>query len=241
MSLHLSIHGQGKPLVLFHGWGFDAQIWSLLLPALTDSYQIYLVDLPGFGLTSLMDWETFKTALLQKLPPCFALAGWSMGGLLATKLAIEEPTRVTHLVNISSSPCFIREKNWPGVDPQMLRAFYHALTRDPLHTVQQFIQLQLQGQSLPLASVVGQSASLSGLLAGLDLLLNLDLRNDLVRLTMPVCYMFGRLDAIIPRMTLKKMQELYPNFEYILFSKAAHAPFLSHPEEFILAIERMIR
>ena len=241
MTLHLSIHGSGKPIVLFHGWGFDAKIWFPLLPLLTDSYRLYLVDLPGFGLTPQMDWEEFKSALLPKLPSCFAILGWSMGGLLATKLALDEPNRVSLLVNISSSPCFIRRENWPGVDSQMFRAFYNELTRDPARTLQQFIELQLHDQRLHLASLVGQPASLCGLHGGLELLLNLDLRDDLNDLTMPVFFMFGGLDSIIPRITMKKMQAMYPHFEYILFPKAAHALFLSHTDEFILAIERMMR
>lgn len=64
MNIHLDKYGQGMPLVLFHGWGFDSQIWQPIIPYLKPKYQIILVDLPGFGLTPMMDWESFKRICL---------------------------------------------------------------------------------------------------------------------------------------------------------------------------------
>ena len=239
MSVHIIIYGKGKPLVLFHGWGFNTEVWSPLLPALTSQYELHLVDLPGFGLTQPMAWEAFKTTLLKQLPENFALAGWSMGGLFATRLAIEEPERVTHLVNIASSPRFIREEGWPGVDREMFKAFYKDLADDHEQTLERFIELQLQGQTRPLV-MGGQAPSMLSLQTGLDILINWDLRLDLFLLNMPVLYMFGRLDAITPRKTMGIMQTMYPQFNYTMFPKAAHMPFLSHPDEVIPILERFI-
>lgn len=236
MSIHLSIHGSGKPLVLFHGWGFNSHIWTPILPALENNHQLYLVDLPGFGLTPSMDWETFKIDLLNVLPAQFALAGWSMGGLFATRLAIEAPLRISHLLNIASSPRLIREAHWPGVDEKIFNNFYLELTHDPQKTLQQFIKLQLQNQPIP-AGVWGEPPSLQGLQQGLDLFIHWDLRESLYQLTMPVYFIFGRLDAIIPRGIMTVMQGSYPNFQYTMLAKAAHAPFLSHTKEFINALE----
>ncbi len=240
MNINISVQGRGRPLVLFHGWGFDAQIWYPLLPALTGTYELYLVDLPGFGLTPSMEWEEFKVVLLRQLPTHFSLAGWSMGGLYATRLALESPQHVTHLLNISSSPHFIQELAWPGIPRRVINTFYQELTTDPERILQQFIELQLQGQTLPPA-MVSQKAALAGLSAGLDVLFSWDFRQDLKQLNVPVCYLFGRLDAIVPRITMTTMQTRYPLFNYILFAKAAHAPFLSHPVEFIAALKEFLQ
>lgn len=240
MNVNIMVQGRGRPLVLFHGWGFDSHVWHSLLPVLTSRYQLHQVDLPGFGLTPPMEWEEFKAALLEQLPTSMAIAGWSMGGLFATRLVIEEPQRFTHLINIATSPCFIREKNWPGIDRQILKAFHHDLVSVPKRTLKQFIQLQLQGQILP--EMVGeQIPTLVGLQAGLDVLAHWDLRQDLTKLDKPVCYMFGQLDAIVPRITMKTMQTTYPHFNYVMFPKAAHVPFLSHPEQFITVLEGFLR
>ena len=239
MNINVTIHGTGKPLVLFHGWGFDHQIWYPLLPLIRSKYQLFLVDLPGFGLTPLMEWEPFKIKLLQQLPSNFAVAGWSMGGLFATRLAIEEPAHVSHLISIASSPRFIRESQWPGVDIEIFNGFYQDLARHPTRTLQQFMTLQLQGQPIPL-SIIEQSPAVPSLQAGLELLLYWDLRQALTQLRLPAFYMFGRLDTITPRTTMAIMQKRYPHFDYYLFPKAAHVPFLSHQEEFINALDEFL-
>lgn len=240
MNVNIVTYGKGRPLVLFHGWGFDVHVWSPLLPVLTSQYEIHLVDLPGFGLTPPMEWEVFESSLLDQLPERFALAGWSMGGLFATRLAIDAMDRVSQLVNIASSPCFIREKHWSGVDVKLFDVFYQDLVKHPQQTLEQFIALQFQGGLIPPVAL-GLPPSLCGLRAGLDVLLNWDLRDYLAQLNMPVCYMFGRLDVITPRRTMAIMQVMYPQFNYIQFAKAAHMPFLSHPEQFIEALSEFLQ
>ena len=234
---HILIHGKGDPLVLFHGWGFDAQIWLPLLPALMPHYQLYLVDLPGFGLTPPMEWDAFKSGLMQQLPSKFALIGWSMGGLMATRLALEAPSRVSHLINVASSPRFIRAQHWPGVNRDLFNVFYQDLVTNSAQTLQQFIELQLQGQPFE----VSHAPSLSGLQAGLDWLVHCDHREALKTLHQPICYMFGRLDTIVPRMLHTTMLKQYPNIHCVLFPKAAHAPFLSHPDEFMQALQGFLK
>ena len=127
MNIHLTSYGQGIPLVFFHGWGFDSQIWLPLVPELKAFYHVILVDLPGFGLTSMMDWFEFKTKLLASLPHQFALVGWSMGGLYSMRLALEEPERVNYLLNIATSPRFLSDNLWPGLSKEVLFNFYNKL------------------------------------------------------------------------------------------------------------------
>lgn len=234
MHLHIEKRGQGYPLVFFHGWGFDSQIWCKLAGAIENRYQLYLVDLPGFGQSSHMNWELFKNKLLKVLPKQFALAGWSLGGLLAMRLALEEEARITHLISISSSPRFIKEKGWPGIDNQVFTQFFLNLKKDPEKFLAQFIMLQLQGKSYDHRQI---RPSLSGLEAGLDILAEWDLRMALCDFVKPTIFMFGHLDAITPRATMTAMQKSFPNFSYVLFEKAAHMPFLSHQNEFITALD----
>jgi len=237
--VHIITHGQGLPLVLFHGWGFDINVWTPLLPRLTTQYQLHLVDLPGFGLTPMMNWETFKLVLLEQLPERFAVAGWSMGGLYATRLAMEIPARITHLINIASSPRFVRDPSWPGVDSSIFEAFYEEFKKNPLKTQQQFLALQLQGQTE--LEMVSSTTSETALEDGLGVLLQWDLRPGLLHLNLPVLYLFGRLDTITPRKTLLRLQRLYPQFNYVLLPQSGHVPFLSHPEEFTHALEGFLQ
>ncbi|ARH00147.1 alpha/beta fold hydrolase [Legionella micdadei] len=238
MNLHVIIKGQGRPLVLFHGWGFDHNIWLQLAHQIDREYQLFLVDLPGFGLSSQMSWEIFKQNLLKYLPQQFSVVGWSMGGLFATRLAIEEPNRVIRLVNIASSPRFIKEQDWPGVEQAVFEQFFMNLATSPRQTITEFIGLQLKDQTYRCTNTPMPDAT--SLKKGLEILKNWDLREQLHSYTKPAYFLFGRLDAITPRSTMAVMQKIYPQFRYFMFAKAAHMPFLSHENEFIALLKDIL-
>ncbi len=239
MNIHLISYGQGLPVVFFHGWGFDHQIWLPLVEQLHENYQLFLVDLPGFGLTPLMDWNEFKRQLLEQLPSIFALAGWSLGGLYAQRLTIEEPHRVSSLINIASLPYFIAEDEWPAVPKNVFNQFYINLSFDHEHTLKSFISLQLN-QKKPTISL-GTIPSQASLNAGLQILEQWDFRSTLSKIYQPTCFMFGRLDPIAPVKIMEVMKNQYPHFNYVLFKHAAHMPFLSHTRLFIEEFHRFIK
>lgn len=230
MTVHIKLIGEGAPYVFFHGWGFDHQIWLSLANQLKNQKACYLVDLPGFGQSNSMDWSLFKTSLLKKLPREFTLIGWSMGGLYATRLTLEAPEHVIRLVNVASSPRFIKKKNWPGIDPSVFDEFYTKLAVNPEQTLQHFIQAQTAFSPTITPSL---KANPKPLKKGLDVLTRWDFREALNSITKPVCYLFGGLDAIVPIKVMRTMEKLYPQYQYKLFDKAAHAPFLSHEVEFM--------
>lgn len=235
MTLYIKTIGNGYPLVFFHGWGFDHQVWSEVAESLQRYFSIYLVDLPGYGRSSSQTWPEFKEELLQRLPFRFALVAWSLGGLYALKLS-GETNQVSHLIAVASSPYFIKTGQWPGIETDVMDNFYNALRQNPQQTLTNFMQLQqapkkLLPQKMPTASV---------LQTGLELLLNEDLRLLLSTLQIPVCFMFGRLDAIVPYSVYKYMAEHYRGFRYHLFRHSAHIPFASEKEIFGELIQEIV-
>ncbi|MCR9191143.1 MAG: alpha/beta fold hydrolase [Gammaproteobacteria bacterium] len=237
-QIAIESYGSGSPLVLFHGWGFDSSIWTPLLPdllALPSAHQIILVDLPGFGQSPVLAWDEFKSQLLERLPEKFAIAGWSLGGLFATRLAIEAPQRITSLINIASSPYFISEEAWPGIDMAVLEAFYQRFQADPQQTLQQFVQAQVQKKW----QYQGKE-QMHGLEAGLLALKQWDFRAALQQCSMPITYIFGRFDIIVPYQLMTTMQSAYPNFRYALLPQAAHMPFLSHQQLFMNELKAIL-
>lgn len=228
-SIHVTCSGQGVPVVLFHGWGFDSRIWDPVLPMLTQHYQVYCVDLPGFGSSPFTPWDAFKSSVLSQLPDRFGVMGWSLGGLVATRLALDVPEQVTHLVQIASSPCFVEHDRWPGISEAALLDFSKRLQNDPDDVLQSFIRLQLPGREAGTYT----KATVEGLQAGLDALLTWDFRERLSLVSCPVLYLFGSRDEIVTLNTMKVMQDRYPQFNYAVLTKAAHALFITHPALFI--------
>ncbi|CAM2836815.1 Biotin biosynthesis protein BioH [Legionella steigerwaltii] len=241
MNIKIHSYGKGFPLVFFHGWGFDSHVWLPLVPKLSMDYQLILIDLPGFGHSPIMDWNVFKQFLVNQLPNQFALIGWSMGGLYATRLAVEEPNRVEYLINVTSSPRFLHRNLWPGVSQEVFKKFYKKLLEEPSATLKEFMELNGLAINDRLQHLPDKLPSPEGLELGLKTLETWDLREELKQFGKPACFMFGRLDPIVPIKTMNSMQVNYPEFNYILFKRAAHMPFLSHVDLFIEEIRGFIK
>ncbi len=102
----------GTPLVLVHGLGARGEDWSKLIPDLAKAgFHVYAPDLPGYGRSALPDAsysisyeEAAVVGFMQAMGLARAdVAGWSMGGWVAMKLAADHPTLVDRLVLYDSA------------------------------------------------------------------------------------------------------------------------------------------
>jgi flavin reductase (DIM6/NTAB) family NADH-FMN oxidoreductase RutF/pimeloyl-ACP methyl ester carboxylesterase len=97
--------GQGEPLLLIHGVGLNAEAWAPQIKALSSTHRVIAMDLPGHGGSAappagadLSHYVAAVCALLDGLNiPACNVAGHSMGGLVATGLALAHPGRVLRL------------------------------------------------------------------------------------------------------------------------------------------------
>jgi pimeloyl-ACP methyl ester carboxylesterase len=104
--------GQGPPLVMLMGTGSTMSEWDpALLRLLARQHRLILFDYPGLGLSGPWHGDSFDslanvTAELMNAiaVPRADILGWSMGGFVAQRLAIDHPERVTHLVLAGTNP-----------------------------------------------------------------------------------------------------------------------------------------
>jgi pimeloyl-ACP methyl ester carboxylesterase len=106
--------GRGPPLLLVNGYAATGRDWDpYLLTALAQTFELICVDNRGMGDSQLghpaaltvdamaHDLEQLLDALgLERTP----VAGWSMGGFVAQRLAVRSPARVERLVLLASDP-----------------------------------------------------------------------------------------------------------------------------------------
>ena len=71
---------------------------------------------------------------------------------------------------------------------------------------------------------------------GLEILKTVDLREPLCAVDMPFLRLYGYLDGLVPRKVVPMLDALWLHSESLIFAKAAHAPFISHPAEFCAAL-----
>ncbi|MFT4565323.1 MAG: pimeloyl-ACP methyl ester carboxylesterase [Saprospiraceae bacterium] len=112
IDVHYKIEGSGPPLVLIHGTGASLHTWDGWVSQLKESYTLYRLDLPAFGLTgpaadrdySLENYVEFIQAFTTSVGlDSFALAGNSLGGNIAWSYTLTNPDRVSQLVLIDAS------------------------------------------------------------------------------------------------------------------------------------------
>ncbi|GHM54726.1 hypothetical protein ECZU51_33960 [Escherichia coli] len=141
--------GQGNVhLVLLHGWGLNAEVWRCIDEELSSHFTLHLVDLPGFGRSrgfGAMSLADMAEAVLRQAPDKAIWLGWSLGGLVASQIALTHPERVQALVTVASSPCFSARDEWPGIKPDVLAGFQQQLSDDFQRTVERFLALQTMG------------------------------------------------------------------------------------------------
>lgn len=229
-------------LVLLHGWGMHSGVWEGVLPMLTPHARVRCIDLPGFGRSAGMSMPPSlesTTDILHEVAPAQAVwMGWSLGGLVAMEMASRFPQRVSRLVLVAATPCFVQREDWPCAMPAEDFSFFaDSVRQDPASALRRFLALQCQGsvssrQDLRfLQSCIAQAPAPSGneLEQGLALLQASDRRAAFVTLSSPVLCLLGEHDALVPAGVASALLSLRPSSAVRVVEGAAHVPFLSQP------------
>ena len=111
VSLNWRLDGEGgEPLVCIHGVGSYLEAWNGVAERLRDRFAVLTFDLRGHGRSSRMkgryeidDFVAETLALAEHAGfTTFHLAGFSLGGLIAQRLALTHPERLRRLVLLST-------------------------------------------------------------------------------------------------------------------------------------------
>ena len=134
--LHIERSGQGQPVVVLHGWGFDVQVMAPLCQALAQQHEVYAVDLPGFGKSpawsEAVSLADLAAMMAPDLPVGAVYVGWSLGGVVASQLVHLEALAAKALITIACTPHFLADKAWPGMPQAEWRAFKAQLCKQPV-------------------------------------------------------------------------------------------------------------
>ena len=230
------------PVVLLHGWGMHSGVWSATAQALGE--RALLIDLPGYGVRPTVlpyDLPTVAQAVVADLPPVFDLVAWSLGGQVAMTLTQLMPERVRRLVLVGVNPCFTQRSDWQcGIAPAVLTQFGGDLAANYEVTLKRFLALQARGDDAARVLLVQLRQLLFArgrpdvavLQAGLDILLNADLRESAHLLHVQTLIIHGSFDQLAPVCAAEWLAQVLPNAQLNIIAGASHAPFLSHSTEF---------
>jgi 3-oxoadipate enol-lactonase len=112
VELHCQIAGQGEPLLLIHGLGSCGEDWGPQIESFRHGYRVITFDLRGHGRSSkpregysIASFAQDTAAVLAALKTGpVHVAGISLGGMVAFKLALDAPQLVKSLSIVNSGP-----------------------------------------------------------------------------------------------------------------------------------------
>ncbi len=246
-TVYCRVTGEGKDLVLLHGWGVNSVVWEPVVDHLSKHFRLHLIDLPGFGRSGSLtqyNLHTIVDAVMQVVPDSAVWCGWSLGGLIAAYAGYKYPQKIEKLIQVSASPKFVSAENWPGVESSVFNNFKSGVENNCDKTLARFIGLQAMGcvsarkDTVILKKLLASSekAQLTALLSGLDLLSECDLRSEFGQIKIPCLSLFGQFDSLVPVQTSREMQRLLPESKQKTFENSSHAPFVSEPDEFCTVV-----
>ncbi|MFT6896714.1 MAG: pimeloyl-[acyl-carrier protein] methyl ester esterase [Paraglaciecola sp.] len=246
MCLQSTTQGRGPALVLLHGWGVNSGVWQPIASQLERNFRVTYIDLPGFGMNANVKLGSYSVQsvadMVSKcLPAKCHLLGWSLGGLVAQQIAVDHPAKIEQLLLVATSPKFVKTPDWPGIEPRILDAFAQQLQSDFNKTLDRFLAIQAMGSDSAKSDIklikknIQQypMAQLDALQGGLQILGQTDLRGSININHVAVHWMLGQLDSLVPIALTEYLDNRQPEHSYHIFQHASHAPFISHPEEFI--------
>ena len=203
-KMHYLVGGSGRPLLLVHGLGSRGSDWANLIPQLIDSgHRVYALDLLGYGYSaqprdagySISDQAAMVEGFLdsQHLQQV-DMAGWSMGGWIAMRVALQQPERIRRLVLLDSAGLRFKLGFDPSIfqpaSPTDLAALEDLLVPHP-RPLPRFLAMAMLRKGDHVGWVVHRSVQ--SMLTGEDLV-----DGKLGALTMPVLIGWGEQDRLIP-------------------------------------------
>jgi pimeloyl-[acyl-carrier protein] methyl ester esterase len=254
MSVAVTTIGNGPNLILLHGWGLNGAVWDSIIEPLAAFYTLHIVDLPGHGQSSDIAAGTLDAmavaldSLLTQFDKAHVL-GWSLGGQVALASANRHPTKIQSLILIATTPKFVAANDWPhGVKANVLDDFAKRLSTNYAATIRNFLALQALNQdhirptiaALQKSVLARGAPNIDNLMHGLNILAETDLRAMVSHINQPTLIIQGDHDALTPEPAAQWLAHNMPNAHYYLIPHAAHAPFLSHREEFLRAVKGFI-
>jgi pimeloyl-ACP methyl ester carboxylesterase len=211
--IHYYEGGSGAPVVLVHGLGSRAEDWANLMPQLKQAgFHVYAIDLLGYGRSARPADASYSIPeeahyvedfIAQHNLEKVNLIGWSMGGWVSMRVALDEPERIGRLVLCDSAgirfePTFTIFDFEPTTIPAV-RHLYSLLMPQPAE-VPDFVARDMVRKFKELNWVVDRSAR--SMFRGDDLL-----DGKLGALRMPTLIIWGKQDHLIPIATGISMHE----------------------------------
>jgi pimeloyl-ACP methyl ester carboxylesterase len=256
-ELFYEAHGEGPPLVLVMGIGYESSLWKLAqVPALAKKFRVIIFDNRDVGRSSkargpysIADMADDLVGLLDTLDiPRAHILGLSMGGMIAQQVAIRHPTRVDRLVLAGCGAAPART----GFDP--IRAWAWLKRNDPsgeTFACEQFTWLfstafrrnrQAVDSTIAMLSSNPNPVTADAYQRQADAYLAYDALDQLGGIRAPTQMIVGEQDLLTPPWVCEEVTRMIrgARFEVIEGDGASHLVAIERPDDFNSLVVRFL-
>jgi pimeloyl-ACP methyl ester carboxylesterase len=243
--------GEGPPLLFVHGLSGCWQNWLENIPHFAHTHRVIAVDLPGFGASeappgaiTIAGYARMLDRLCDALGiDAAAVVGNSMGGFVASELAIAAPQRVERLALVSAagiSSEHVRREPILAIGRALALVAGWAATRHEVFARRPGLRrlaLQLvvhrpERLSAPLAFELMSGSGRDAFLPALEANLAYPIRDRLPQIACPTLVVWGAKDRIIPVRDADVFARLIPDVRKVVLEDTGHVAMLERPERF---------
>jgi pimeloyl-ACP methyl ester carboxylesterase len=225
------------PLVLIPGMMCDARMWGAVAFAFAERPVHHALPVEGSTTTAM------ASAILRDAPPRFALAGLSMGGIVAMEMLQQAPERIERLALLDTNPRAEADKVKLGRAAQIERVNAGDLAgvlRDemkPYYLSPRTSDPSILALCMQMALDLGPEIFIRQSLALRD---RFDRQDALALFHRPALVLTGEDDRLCPLHRHELIHALMPQSRLVIVPDAGHLPTLENPTPTIAALRRWL-
>lgn len=239
--------GRGRPVVLLHGLGNSLHTWSGVARSLRTTYRVIRYDLRGCGASSIpagpyapTDWTADLLGLLDELSIDRAhLVGHSLGSLIATRFAADNPDRVRSLSLVGAGP------GTPADQKEKQREIAASIERDGLAEraeaeVEEAFSAhtkETRPELLGLYREILRSNDPDGYAASMRGMVEFDLREHLDAIEAPTLLVAGENDTVTPPLASLLLADGIAESRIVVLQDVGHMIPVAAPKELAGAVQ----
>jgi 3-oxoadipate enol-lactonase len=250
ITLFIAEAGAGRPLVFFHGLGWDHELWRGAIDTFSPRYRVLAGDTRGHGRSAKpdvpytvqlysQDWAAALKALgIEKA----CIVGFSQGGMTAQLLALEHPELVSALV-LASCVCAAnpagREKMEERIRAGQAEgpaAAARAAAKSVFSAAYMSAHPQRMDEFVRWRAAMEQAPLVHATRAGYGF----DVAERLKTLRVPTLVIYGEEDTLTPPPAVKRVAGQIPAAALVGIAGSGHMIPVEKPAEFTSAIEAFL-
>jgi len=251
-KVHYVEKGNGKPIILIHGFLYHTVMWKKNMDALAEKSKVYAIDLWGWGYSERLEPEEYSFELYGEQVTGFmdamnikeaTLVGQSMGGGISVYVAAHHPERVDRLILVDPAVIpFPTTAIGKIYQLPFIGEFLNAIPGDALmkSNIKSTYFYDKNKVTKEYVKEVLQPACIKGSYAGAMYILRNVLKppyveaeaNLLAKMNKPILIIHGREDKAVPLDRSEALDDLWKGSKLVVFERAGHIAHEEYPDRF---------